>query len=165
MGEYQIKRSGNKKLLEKLTALYGKNLCYNIECDVNAVECGYVVKSTIKAAGKVYSSVVGTNDVSKIGDAYLDALYQTLMISGLFTSNSCMGDKNTKNSCKDESAIDQIPETELQHIVIDHVTRLGKDFKKVFENYRVSDPCMLTPAICKKYLKAEVRKGVEVSIS
>lgn len=168
MGEFQIKRSGTKNLLQKLSELYEKNICYNIDCDVSSVDGGYVVKSTVKTNGKSYCSVCGTKDITRIHETYLDSLYQTLMISGLFTTNLCMVDKNTKDACKDAQLIaldkvDSIKETDLQHIVMNHVTKLGKDFKKVFENYKVSEPCMLTPAICKKYLKSEIRKGVEVS--
>ncbi len=165
--DYSLKRSGNKKLLEMVAAVKKIDPDFEYDSDVKFDGLGYFVTVRLIIRGNSYKALGAVDNPDAIDEKYLDVFYLALKLAGVgipYPDADMEKAAGLVEEIRDVKDIDCILETNLQHIVMNHITKLGKDFKKVFENYKVTDPAMLTPKICKLYLKSEIEKGESIEI-
>lgn len=155
--DVSIKRSGNKKLLKKISMLKRIDPDASIDMDVTEIGDKYRIEATLTIGDSHQRLVVVEKNPANILNAELDLIYSCLTLAGIGIPYEI-----EKNDLSPKELVEGLPETSLQHIVMDYITKKGKNFKKVFENYEVTDPCMLTPALCKLYLIREIEKGEKI---
>lgn len=157
-------KGGTQKLLKLVAAMRKVFPDFSYESDVEFEGLAYVVTVAVHIGNGTFKAVGVVDNPSDCDEKFLETFYKALKLAGIGISYP---QEDTKKAAGIEDAkalIDELPDADLQHIVMNHITKRGKDFKKVFENYNITDPAQLTPKICKRYLKSEIEKGESIEI-